>query len=90
MSHDARKTVFGVSPTRSDTNQPIQSQKQARRLEFQIYEEQELYYLCSEIKGADQLCNYCTADLRLCFCTGKNIRWLIMSIDKDVKFEISI
>ena len=26
-----------------------------------------LYYLCSENKGADQLCGYCEADLRLCF-----------------------
>ena len=26
-----------------------------------------LIYQCSENKGADQLCNYCTADLRLCF-----------------------
>ena len=24
-------------------------------------------YLCSENKDADQLCSYCTADLRLCF-----------------------
>ena len=29
--------------------------------------EEELYYLCGENKGADQLCSYCTADLRLCF-----------------------
>ena len=27
---------------------------------------------CSENKGADQLCSYCTADLHLCFCIGKN------------------
>ena len=26
-----------------------------------------LYYPCSENKGADQLCGYCEADLRLCF-----------------------
>ena len=26
-----------------------------------------LYYLCSENKGADQLCGYREADLRLCF-----------------------
>ena len=38
----------------------------ARSLKFWIQEE-ELYYLCSENKGADQLCSYCTADLRLCF-----------------------
>ena len=31
-----------------------------------------MYYLCSENKGADQLCSYCTADLRLCFSIGKN------------------
>ena len=28
---------------------------------------EELYYQCSESKGADQLRSYCTADLRLCF-----------------------
>ena len=26
-----------------------------------------MYYLCSENKGADQLCSYCTADMHLCF-----------------------
>ena len=26
-----------------------------------------MYYPCGENKGADQLCSYCTADLRLCF-----------------------
>ena len=29
-------------------------------------------YPSSENKGADQLCSYCEADLRLCFCIGKN------------------
>ena len=38
-------------PTRSDTNR----------------QEEELYYLCSQSKGAGQLCSYCTAELRLCF-----------------------
>ena len=28
---------------------------------------EELYYPCSENKGADQLRSYCEADLRLCF-----------------------
>ena len=36
----------------------------ARSLKFWVREE-ELYYPCSENKGADQLCSYCTADLRL-------------------------
>ena len=70
MSHVARKPVFGF-PTRSDKNRPEQSLKQARSLKFWIYVEEELYYPCSENKGADQLC-YCTADLHLCFHIGKN------------------
>ena len=28
-------------------------------------------YPCSKKKGADQLCSYCKADLRLCFCICK-------------------
>ena len=55
-------------PNRSDTNQAAQSQKQARSLKFRTYEEEEVYYPCSENKGADQLRGYCEADLRLCFC----------------------
>ena len=54
-------------PNRSDTNRPVQSQKQARSLKFWIYKVEELYYPCSENKGADQLRSYCEADLRLCF-----------------------
>ena len=54
-------------PNRSDTNQAVQSQKQASSLKFRIKEEEELFYPCSENKDADQLCSYCTADLCLCF-----------------------
>ena len=61
-----RKPVFGC-PTRSDTNRAVQSQKMARGLKLCIKEEEELYYLCSENKGADQLHGYREADLRLCF-----------------------
>ena len=38
-----------------------------RDLKFPIQEVEGLYYLCSENKGADQLCGYRKADLRLCF-----------------------
>ena len=34
-----------------------------------LYEVEELYDLCSESQGADQLCGYRTAGLRLCFRT---------------------
>ena len=59
-------------PTLSDTNRLVQSQKIARSLKFRLMEEEELYYPCSENKGADQLCSYCTADLRLSFHIGNN------------------
>ena len=52
---------------RSDTNQAVQSQKQARSLKFRIKKEEGLYYPCSENQGADQLRGYREADLRLCF-----------------------
>ena len=54
-------------PNRSDTNRPIQSQRQARSLKFWSLVEEELYYLSSENKGADQLRGNREADLRLCF-----------------------
>ena len=45
-------------PTRSDTNQSVQLQKQARSLKFRCLVEEELYYPSSEKKGADQLRGY--------------------------------
>ena len=54
-------------PNRSDTNRAVQAQKQAKSLKFRIQEEEELYYPCSENKGADQLRGYREADLHLCF-----------------------
>ena len=54
-------------PTRSDTNRSVQPQKQARSLKFLIYIEEGRFYLCSENKGASQLCGCWTADLRVCF-----------------------
>ena len=42
--------------TRSDTKPQVQSQKKSRSLKFRI-EMEELYFLCSENKGADQLCS---------------------------------
>ena len=54
-------------PNRSDTNQAVQSQKQARSLKFRIEVEEELYYPSSENKGADQLRGDREADLRLYF-----------------------
>ena len=72
MSHDARKPSFGF-PTRSDTNGPVLLQKKARILKYWSYAEEELYYPSIENKGADQLCSYCTADLRLCFRIGQNL-----------------
>ena len=41
-------------PNRSDTNRAVQTLKQARSLKLRIQEEEEVYYSCSENKGADQ------------------------------------
>ena len=72
MSRDARKPTLWF-PNRSCTNWPVQSQKKDRSLKFRIYEEEGLYYPCSENKGADQLRSYCEADVRLCFCICKSL-----------------
>ena len=64
-----RKPTIWV-PTRSDTNQTVQTQKIARSLKFRLNEEEGLYYPFSENKGADQLRGYREADLRLCFRQG--------------------
>ena len=58
MCRDARKPAWGLT-TRSDTNRAVQPQKMVRGLKFRIYEVEELYYLCSENKGTDQLRSYC-------------------------------
>ena len=52
-----RKPVFGF-PTKSDTNQALQSHRMAKGSKFRIYELEGLYYLCSKSKGADQLRGY--------------------------------
>ena len=61
-----RKRSSGFQ-TRSNTNRAVQSQKMARGLKFRIKVIEALYYPYSENKGADQLCGYREADLRLCF-----------------------
>ena len=53
--------------TRSDTNQAVQPQKMARGSKLRNWEEEGLYYLCSENKGADRLGGKHAADPRLCF-----------------------
>ena len=75
-------------PNRSDTNRAVQPDKMATSLKFRIYEVEELCYLCSENKGADQLRGYREADLRLCFriCkkTGFSRRGSYLSIYSGV------
>ena len=60
-------------PTRSHTNRAVLSQKMARDLKFRMYVVEGLYYPYSENKGADQLCGYREADLRLCFRICKKL-----------------
>ena len=65
-SHEKAKNL-GFRPGPTDIKRPVQSENQARGLQVRIYEEERLYYLCSENKDVDQLCSYCTAELHLCF-----------------------
>ena len=64
MSLVVRNPVFGVSDQAPHKPGCTTTQD---GLKFRIYEVEGLYYLCSENKGADQLCGYREADLRLCF-----------------------
>ena len=79
-----RKPTIWV-PTRSDTNWAVQSQKQARGLKFWLKVEEELYYPSSKEKGADRLCSYCTADLRLCFRLN-----ILLVFSCSVSFKVSL
>ena len=49
-----RENRYSGFLTRSDTNRPVQSQKQARDLKFWLLVDEELYYPSSENKGTDQ------------------------------------
>ena len=54
-----------------------------------------MYYPSSETKGADQLCSYCTADLRLCFRIVQNplSSWcgsFVEGQDRTQQFKIEI
>ena len=59
----------------SDTNRAVRLQKMARGLKFRILELGGLHYICSENNGADQLCGFRIADLRLCFRIYTKIRF---------------
>ena len=61
-----RKPTIWV-PIRCDKNRAVQSLQMVRGWKVWIKKVEELYYPCSENKGADQLRSYCEADLRLCF-----------------------
>ena len=65
------RPVFWVS-NQVQHNRAVQPQI-VRGLKFCIEDVEGLYYLCSENKGADQLCDYHAANLRLCFRIGEKV-----------------
>ena len=60
MSRVMRKPIFSIID-QADTNRAVMPQKMARGLKVRMQEEEGLFYLCSENKGADQLHSYCFA-----------------------------
>ena len=64
-------------PTRSDTNQLVQSQKQAGCLYVCNRVEEELYYSSSENKGADQLS--AVTVVRVVFAILQTVDFLVLS-----------
>ena len=74
-----RKPVFRVSD-QVQHKPGCTTTEDVWKLEILYKEEEGLYYLCSENKGADQLCGYRTADLHLCFCICKNQVFLMMGL----------
>ena len=76
----------------SDTNWAVQSQKMVRDLKFQIKMVEGFHYLCSENKGADQLCGYRTADLHLCFAysKGRFLMTLIILLSRQIITKVLI
>ena len=49
-------------------------------LKFRIKKKEGMYYLLSEKKGADQLCSYCAADLRLSFLHMQKAGFFMMRL----------
>ena len=85
QNYVARKLAFEF-PTRSNTNWAVQLQKIAGGLKFGIYSVEGSYYLCSENKGANQLCSYHTADLCLLFSPMQKTVFLITRLtNKSIK-----
>ena len=68
-----QENLLSEFPTKSHTNRLVHPKKKAEELEISYLNKEEgLYYLCSEKDCTDQLCTYCTSDLRLYFCIGEN------------------
>ena len=58
-------------PNGPDTNRAVHAKKIARGWKFWMKKVKQLYYLCCENKGADQLRSCCEADLHFAFAYAK-------------------
>ena len=64
----------------SDINRSVHLQKKPRCLKFCIQVEEELYYPCSQNKGADQLRSYREAEMVFVLCM-QNVGFLMTRLN---------
>ena len=87
------KTGLQGFPTRSDTKRAVQPQKMTRGWKFWDLGRRwiVLSILCSENKGADQLRDYHTADMRLCFRIYAKSRFSheVAQLAKNLEYIVS-
>ena len=73
-------------PPRGKPNNVVSEQVRHKHRRW-LEKVEELYYACSENKGADQLRSYCEADLRLCF---RLCRLLVFPCGGCISYELML
>ena len=71
--HQEKTSLLGFRPGLTKTGLYIQLQEKASGLKFWIMKKMDHTICIMKTKAPDQLCSYCTADLRLWFRIDKTL-----------------